>query len=114
MSRVAVVTGANRGLWFALAQKIADRRFGLGLCGTTLPSTPGGFCRVVDVADAAAVAAFAAAVHADLGPIDVWINNAGVLGPIGPLESADPAAWSRAVAVNLNGTFNGSRAFLSH
>jgi len=60
------------------------------------------------------VDAFAAAAQSELGRIDLWINNAAVLGPIGPVRSVDSTAWRRAVDVNLNGTFNGSRAFLAN
>ena len=44
----------------------------------------------MDVTDAAAVDRFAAAVVERFGRIDLWINNAGLLDPIGPLRDADP------------------------
>jgi NAD(P)-dependent dehydrogenase (short-subunit alcohol dehydrogenase family) len=87
---VAVVTGASRGLGAALARELAERGFDLALCATSEPVFPGAMCRSFDVADADAVDRFGADVARELGPIDLWINNAGVLGPIGPLSASRP------------------------
>jgi NAD(P)-dependent dehydrogenase (short-subunit alcohol dehydrogenase family) len=67
----------------------------------------------VDVASAPAVERFATVVVGQFGRIDLWINNAGVLGPIGPLRSTDEVGWTRCYQVNVFGTVNGSRAFLA-
>jgi NAD(P)-dependent dehydrogenase (short-subunit alcohol dehydrogenase family) len=40
-----------------------------------------------------------------LGGLDVLVNNAGIAGPTGPVESLDPGQWERTVAVNLNSQF---------
>jgi benzil reductase ((S)-benzoin forming) len=50
-------------------------------------------------------------VLARFGRIDLWINNAGVTGPLGPLRAAPEDEIARAVAVNLGGVVNGTRAF---
>ena len=42
------------------------------------------------------------------GPPAILLNNAGVIEPIGPLASSDPAAWRRNIEVNLIGAYNGS------
>ena len=42
----------------------------------------------------------------DFGPISILVNASGVYGPIGPVEQNDPAAWMRAVAINIVGAFN--------
>ena len=63
-----------------------------------------------DVTDAAAVEALAASV----APIDLWVNNAGVLGPIGPLADADAAQVARHLDVNVLGVVHGTQAFLRH
>jgi NAD(P)-dependent dehydrogenase (short-subunit alcohol dehydrogenase family) len=58
-----------------------------------------------DVADDAAVDAMFMALHRTFGGLDFLINNAGIAGPMGPIERLDPAAWRRCVAVNLDGAF---------
>jgi NAD(P)-dependent dehydrogenase (short-subunit alcohol dehydrogenase family) len=51
-----------------------------------------------------------AAVEAHLGGLDVLVNNAGIAGPTGPVETLDVAAWDRTMAVNINGQFYCARA----
>ena len=62
--------------------------------------------------DQAQVEALADAVVASYSRIDVLVNNAGISGPIGPLETNDVAAWVDTVNVNLNGTFLCCRAVI--
>jgi NAD(P)-dependent dehydrogenase (short-subunit alcohol dehydrogenase family) len=45
------------------------------------------------------------ALEQAFGGLEVLINNAGIAGPTGPIETLDPAAWRRCVAVNLDGAF---------
>lgn len=45
------------------------------------------------------------AVTEELGPVDILVSNAGVQGPIGPLEEADPEEFSRTLEINLTGTW---------
>ncbi len=128
--KVAVVTGASRGLGAGLAAHFAASGMHLGLCALHRPrlvartrptahdgrieSAEAPVCAAVDVADGDAVATFADAVIARFGRIDLWVNNAGVLGPIGPLADADPAELARVVEVNVIGVINGSAAFADH
>jgi NAD(P)-dependent dehydrogenase (short-subunit alcohol dehydrogenase family) len=49
-----------------------------------------------------------------MGRIDVWINNAGLLEPIGPLADADPGALHRNLDANVLGVLYGSAAFARH
>jgi NAD(P)-dependent dehydrogenase (short-subunit alcohol dehydrogenase family) len=58
--------------------------------------------------------AFAAAVVERFGRIDLWVNNAGILEPIGPLVDADPEALRRNVDVNVVGVLHGSATFARH
>jgi benzil reductase ((S)-benzoin forming) len=116
-SPVAVVTGAGRGIGAGLAAHFAGRGLRLGLCGRSVPEPPPGATAVVagvDVADPAAVERFAASVVDRFGRIDLWVNNAGVLDPIGPLANADPAALERHVATNVVGVLHGSAVFARH
>lgn len=112
---VAVVTGASRGLGAGLAESLAQAGFALGLCARNRPDVPpgapGGLSRSVDVRDPVAVAEFAARVTDEVGPIDLWINNAGVLDPIGPLREAPVGALTTHVEVNLLGVMWGTRTF---
>ena len=112
---VAVVTGASRGLGAGIAGALAEAGFALGLCARTVPalpwSAPGGAVASVDVQDADAVADFAATVTAEVGPITLWVNNAGVIDPIGPLRDAPVAALATHVGVNLLGVVHGTRVF---
>lgn len=113
--RVAVVTGASRGLGSGIATHLAGMGVALGLCARTTPEAPDAevptVCASVDVADVDAVEAFALRVTDELGPIEMWINNAGVLDPIGPLRDARPDELAVHVAVNLTGVMWGSRTY---
>ncbi len=114
---VAVVTGASRGLGAGMAEALAAEGMRLGLCARTRPTAPAGAEPVtgsVDVTDAAAVDRFAAEVIGAFGRIDLWINNAGLLAPIGPLADADPAAFRRNLEVNVLGVAHGSATFARH
>lgn len=120
--RVAVVTGASRGLGAGMADRFAAACLHLGLCARTEPPVPvaaGGsgvevVTAAVDVTDAAAVDRFAREVAERLGPIDLWVNNAGLLGPIGPLRDLDAAAVDANVAVNVGGVLHGTVTFARH
>src|SRR5690606_22108759 len=51
---------------------------------------------------------------AALGPIDLWINNAGVLDPIAFVRDLDPAAFQDHLAINVGGVLHGSQAYVRH
>ena len=117
---VVVVTGASRGLGAGLAEAFADAGLQLGLCARHRPPVPESanvadvVTAAVDVTDADAVGAFVDEVVERLGRIDVWVNNAGVLDPIGTLADADPRLLRRHIDVNVTGVLFGSRAFARH
>jgi 3-oxoacyl-[acyl-carrier protein] reductase len=126
--RVAVVTGAGRGLGAAIAEELAARRASVvvadvdaELAAATaqrIASTGGEPLRratpaACDVSDPAAVAALFDGVVAEHGRIDVLVNNAGV-GAVGPSESLPLEVWSRTLAVNLTGTFLCAQAAARH
>jgi NAD(P)-dependent dehydrogenase (short-subunit alcohol dehydrogenase family) len=68
--------------------------------------------RVVDVSDAAAIAAFAGIVGGELGPPWALVNNAAVLGPVGRLDEVEMDEWFRALLVDVGGVAASSRAFI--
>jgi len=68
----------------------------------------------VDVTDFDALAAFADAVVDRFGRIDLWINNAGVLDPIGPLVDAAADVVAGHVATNVTGVAYGTMLFARH
>lgn len=128
--RIAVVTGASRGLGAGLAVHFAASGMHLGLCARhrprlvarTRPTAQAGhivsseapLLSAVDVTDRAALARFADAVIGRFGRIDLWVNNAGLLGPIAPLALADGVEVGRTIEVNVIGVANGSSVFAAH
>jgi benzil reductase ((S)-benzoin forming) len=113
--RTAVITGASRGIGAGLARDFAARGLRLGLCSRGAPALPDGpqvVARQLDVTDGEALEAFARDVERRLGPIDLWINNAAVLGPIGPLREITAQDLSDHLAINVLGVFNGTRSFV--
>ncbi len=112
--RVAVITGASRGLGAGMAETFAGQGMHLGLCARARPESPDwapALTASVDVTDADAVDAFAGAVAERFGRIDLWVNNAGVLAPIGPLADADPEEVRRHFDANVLGVVHGTGAF---
>jgi NAD(P)-dependent dehydrogenase (short-subunit alcohol dehydrogenase family) len=115
--RVAVVTGGARGIGRAIAARLvaAGARVAIAdldeVAAVTTAEELGARGYGVDVRDGAGVAALARAVGADLGPIDVWVNNAGVM-VLGAFLDADPASDRLQLDVNVLGAVNGMRAAL--
>jgi 3-oxoacyl-[acyl-carrier protein] reductase len=102
MSRTAVITGAASGLGLASARRLAED----GVTVVTLDLSADADY-TVDVSDPAAVAAAAARI----GPADILVNSAGIIGPSKPLWEVTDEEWARTFAVNVSGTFNLCRAF---
>ena len=116
--KVVAITGASRGIGAAAVRAFAAAGARVALLSrdeaaiSALAADVGGLALACDVASADRVAAALARVEADLGPLDVLINNAGVIEPIARLAEADPGAFGRAIDINLKGVFNGMRAAL--
>eukprot|EP00929_Paragymnodinium_shiwhaense_P056300 TRINITY_DN28180_c0_g1_i1.p1 TRINITY_DN28180_c0_g1~~TRINITY_DN28180_c0_g1_i1.p1 ORF type:complete len:283 (-),score=62.89 TRINITY_DN28180_c0_g1_i1:105-953(-) len=115
--KVAVITGASRGLGAGMAREFQRMGLKLGLCSRSPPCLQGGgnvVSRQVDMEDGAAVEAFAAEVCKSFGKIDIWINNAGVLDPITPLRDLTSDKLMSHLSTNVGGVFNGTKAFVQH
>jgi NAD(P)-dependent dehydrogenase (short-subunit alcohol dehydrogenase family) len=69
---------------------------------------------ICDVSDRAAVERFVASAAAQLGGLDVLVNNAGIGGPTAALADVDPAAWRQVIEINLLGTFGVTQCALPH
>jgi len=119
---VVVVTGASAGVGRAVVREFARRKAAVGLLARGLDGLEGARSEVeaaggralvvpTDVADPDQVEAAAAAVEAELGPIDVWINNAmvTVFSPIREMTAAD---YKRVTDVTYLGSVYGTLAAL--
>ena len=121
--KVALVTGAGRGIGRAAALALADRGADVVAVARTAEQIERTAALVrergrralafpADVADWAAVERTVATALAAFGRIDVVVSNAGILGPIGPVWELDPGGWHRALDINVLGPFHFMRAVL--
>ncbi|MFI1931515.1 SDR family oxidoreductase [Streptomyces sp. NPDC020330] len=117
--RVAIVTGAARGVGEALAHSLSGVGMRVALLGReratlleTAESLPGrSMCIECDVTDRAALADAARRVEVGLGPASVVVANAGI-AVSGPFDRTAAELWQRVIDVNLTGSANTARAFL--
>lgn len=118
--KVAMITGAGRGIGAATARAMAAagaslvlfarRREGIEALAEEIGERA--IWVTGDVADYTAVEAAVARGQAAFGRIDVLVSNAAVIDPIGPIQKTDPRAWADTIAINLTGVYNGLRAVL--
>jgi NAD(P)-dependent dehydrogenase (short-subunit alcohol dehydrogenase family) len=116
--KVVAITGASRGIGAAAARVFAAAGAKVALLARSEREIdalaaeigPAALALRCDVADWASVQQAVATVVQRFGRLDVLVNNAGTIDPIARLADVDPAAWGRAVDVNLKGVFHGLRA----
>jgi NAD(P)-dependent dehydrogenase (short-subunit alcohol dehydrogenase family) len=120
VSRTILLTGVTRGLGRALAVRLAALGHVVIGCGRTRAAIealqdqlgePHGFS-LVDVASPSEVETWSRRVLARHPPIDLLINNAGVINANAPLWEVPEEEFARVIDVNLKGTFHVVRAFL--
>jgi 3-oxoacyl-[acyl-carrier protein] reductase len=119
--QIVIVTGGSRGIGRSISRALAAR--GAAICinyatraveaeaaAGEIAATGGRVIAVqADVADADAVARMVARTEAELGPVSILVNNAGVSSPA-TLDSYDPAAMARMRRVNVDGVIHTIRA----
>jgi 3-oxoacyl-[acyl-carrier protein] reductase len=120
--RVALVTGAGRGIGAAIAQRLGKMGAQVVLAGRTrapLEATlkaihdEGGKGRAAecDVGDLHSVEAVAKLVERDFSRLDILVNNAGVGSFTSPLHTLAPEQWDKVLNTNLRGVYYCIRAF---
>ena len=116
LGRVALVTGASRGIGRAVALALAEA----GAHVVALARTQGALEELdddikslgsqatlvpVDIKDFDALDRLGAAIHQRWGRLDVFVGNAGILGPLTPLAHCDPKSWDQVMAVNVTANY---------
>ena len=124
----AIITGANQGLGFEIAKKYVQAGADVMLCARNatlleaahaeleVMATPGQkiVADVADVASEADVQILVANTLKALGGCHILVNNAGVYGPKGEIESVDWAEWVKTIEINVYGSILMCRALLPH
>lgn len=112
-----LITAAASGLGLATAQVFADCGATLAICdidaralGAAQVQLPGLSVVIADVGDVKQANQMVADALEKLGGIDFLINNAGIAGPTGPVETLSPKAWDQTLQVNISGQFYCTRA----
>jgi 3-oxoacyl-[acyl-carrier protein] reductase len=115
--KVALVTGASRGIGSSVAERLARDGFTLIVNYSENAAPAEALVRKIeqaggralaakaDISDASSVRRMFDAAEAAFGGVDVLVNNAGIM-TLAPIADADDASFDRHIAVNLKGTFN--------
>lgn len=128
LGKVAIVTGASQGLGLQIARKYASAGANLMLCARNADlleaatheaaklAGPGQkiIYQVADVSNESDVERLVTETIAQLGGCHVLVNNAGIYGPKGEVDSIDWADWIRAIEINIFGSILMTRAVLPH
>ena len=118
-NKVALITGGTSGIGLAFAELAGSLGAKVAVCGTNpnklskaLEELRGkgitAYGETCDVSDSAALQAFADRTQAELGPIDIWVSNAGVYPQHSILDTTEEV-WDRTVDTNLKSVYLGAR-----
>jgi NADP-dependent 3-hydroxy acid dehydrogenase YdfG len=118
VGKTVLITGASRGIGAATARAFADAGANVSLVARStdaiaaLAGDIGDRALAIpcDVSRHAEVEAALAATARTFGGLDILINNAGMIDPIGHLVDADPEDWAHTIDINLKGVMYGMRA----
>ncbi|HYK75871.1 MAG TPA: 3-ketoacyl-ACP reductase [Daejeonella sp.] len=121
-NKIALVTGAGRGIGRAIALALAKEGVQVALLGRTEKSLQETAAQITnmgvktafataDVAEMSQVNKAVAKLTAELGPINILVNNAGI-GKFGTFLELDPVEWEQIIRVNLMGVYYTTRAVL--
>ena len=116
--RQAIITGGNQGLGFEIARHYVKAGADIIICGrnTTLLDQAKDkllalaskdqkvFAKVADVSQMDDVKELIHEAKTELGGCQILVNNAGIYGPKGPIESIDWSDWLKAIEININGS----------
>jgi NAD(P)-dependent dehydrogenase (short-subunit alcohol dehydrogenase family) len=123
--RPVVVSGASRGLGAGIARHFARRGHHVAVCARSQPEIEKLAAAMRDefgvevvaaalsVTDQPGMQSFASKIEHTLGPVGAIVNNAGILGPVGPVDQLDLEAWRHALDVNVVGAVNVTAAFVN-
>jgi len=120
-NRIALITGASRGIGYATAIALAKAGAHVVATARTVGGleelddaikAEGGSATLVplDLTDTDGIVRLAAALNERYQRFDALIGNGGVLGPLSPLAHVEPKAWNEVVAVNVTANFHLIRA----
>jgi 3-oxoacyl-[acyl-carrier protein] reductase len=112
-SQTAVVTGGAQGIGFAIAQRLVASGANVSLWDLNVEVLDKAIGALgekasgkrVDITDLDGLKAAHAQVEAEVGPVSILVNSAGIAGNNASLDEYDPDEWRKVVEINLNGTF---------
>ena len=122
--QVAIITGGSRGIGREIALAYAREGCRIALvardekrlreAATLIHKETGteSLCFGVDITEKGSLAAMVRAVTTRFQRIDVLVNAAAIVGPIGPFETCDETEWERTISVNVLGTYEAMRSVI--
>ena len=121
MSKHALVTGGTSGIGHGIAVKLMREGYDVSVNGLLHPEEVSNLIQGLqkhgegrarfapaDLRDPTAIEAMMAEAQAELGPVSVLVNNAGIQH-VSPVEDFDPQKWDAIIAINLSSAFHTTR-----